>query len=343
MTTVFIFNPETDYALASFSPSYTPPPKVTEVRRRLALSPLAFASPGDILLLMDPPADGMQDAPRESEGERIIPPDRIRDVMKEIGRTPSGFRFQPWGWNPAVKRWLARNGAPESLLPSEEYLDYLRRLSHRRTTISFNLILNELLAKAGFGDIHQSPIPAELDSVSAVGEWLHCNAPAFLKAPWSSSGRGIFFADGSDNAKALQWSGGIIRKQGAVMAEKAADKAIDFASEWHVSQGKARFLGMSLFEASPRGHYISNFQASDEEIISRVRTQTPDFSLEFIEAQRTALERVAAGYDGFAGIDMLAARDGAVRGCVEINFRMTMGMAALPCHAINLKEILNYE
>lgn len=53
MPTLHIFNPETDYALASGRPQYTPPKNVVKLRRMLAAIPALWAEPGDDILMLE--------------------------------------------------------------------------------------------------------------------------------------------------------------------------------------------------------------------------------------------------------------------------------------------------
>ncbi len=126
------------------------------------------------------------------------------------------------------------------------------------------------------------------------------------------------------------------------MIETAAEKAIDFATEWYIADGSARFLGLSLFNASPQGRYQQNVDATQSELLTQIRAVAPDLTPDFIEAQSRVLSSLTRGYSGFAGIDMLADRSGAIRGCIEVNFRLTMGIVSLPDAARLIQECLHH-
>ena len=53
MRRLLIFNPDTEYALASDSINYTPPASVVSLRRMMALYPAVYASRGDAVMLCD--------------------------------------------------------------------------------------------------------------------------------------------------------------------------------------------------------------------------------------------------------------------------------------------------
>lgn len=387
---IFVYNPESDYALADFSPTYNPPAKVLKIRREGAFCQLALADPGDALLLLDPldeiireiGADACNSAIKHAEekGVRILTLAELSDftikaIESKAIESCKQLQFSPWGWNPAIKQVLKRHLKPaisrypeaeNNLLPPDDYISAIRDLSHRRLTIPFNELLNENLQKSGFGESYLSPIPLEFNDCqnncqknypnndNEAMAWEAENHPAFFKAPWSSSGRGILFTENMEPEKIRQWIGGIIRRQGSVMAETAAPKVLDFATEWKISSestdmsdlsdssdltylsdptvsaGKVRaeFLSLSVFEASKNGKYKRNIEGDYSELLRIIQRHLPDFDERVIEAQKKTIEHFCGGYNGFLGIDMLATEDGKMRGAIELNFRTTMGIIA---------------
>lgn len=329
MTTIFYFNPETDYALASNLPAYTAPPKVVEVRHKFAVCQIPCACPGDIILLDSPELVEHYSSAGEDSAITLISISDCGELVDKLIANPESYRIQPWGWNPAVKRLFSKSGFPQSLLPSDDTIANIRRLSHRRTTISFNRILNEYLINDGFNPSHTAPLPLEFSDTDNAVEYLSQNPDSFIKAPWSSSGRGVIYSGKMAPSKVKEWVSGIIRRQGSIMIEKASKKLIDFATEWYIENGEAEFLGLSLFRASEEGKYGKNMNLSQKEIWNAIQSVAPDFDMKFVNLQKKALENTVSDYNGFAGIDMLADKYGNIRGCIEINLRMTMGIISL--------------
>ncbi len=323
---IYVFNPEADYALAEFKDSYTPPASVVNLRKRLAPDQLRYAGPEDFILFLDTPAMN----PEKMIDKRCIYPDNSSYFFKEMASHPEDYEFRPWNWTPDLVSTLRRWGAPESLLPDRKRLELIRSLSDRATTIEFNRELNRNLETSGLKN-HLSPLPLRFENVEEALAWKKKKGKVFFKYPWSSSGRGVLLADDTiDDEKLTQWLRGGIRRQGHVIGETFFDdKKIDFATEWKLESGKAKFLGISLFEATVDGHYIRNILKTQKEVIALIRNDAPEFTFKFIEAQKDALEKVAPEYSGFVGIDMMADSEGRIRGGVELNFRMTMGIAAL--------------
>lgn len=319
---IHIFNPEADYSLAEFKESYTPPAKVIELRRRLALTPLRFAKPHDFILLLDNPLSSPED-------KRVITPDRSKDFFRAVCSSPGKYEIRPWNHTPDLRHRLRLAGAPEILLPDDATLGKIRSLSSRATTVTFNSALNSALSGAGL-ERHLSPLPIIFHHPEKALDWLERERRCFFKYPWSSSGRGILLADITGNPSLIRhWIEGGIRRQGFIMGETLFPKTLDFATEWRICDGHAEYLGVSIFQASGSGKYIANISDCQNSLLRIIKDVAPDFGEKFIEAQRISLEKIAEGYEGFAGIDMMASQDGRISGGVEINFRMTMGIVAL--------------
>lgn len=319
---IHIFNPETDYALASGCLRYNPPASILRLRRDMALFPATFADDGDAILILDD--RNSVTIPQNYCGAEIVELGEAADFIKCRISQGDTVEIKPWGWNHSLRKTLLSAGIPESLLKSDEEISSLRALSHRRTTIPFNRKLRRMLPEMNI------PEACEFTDTDSTLEFTVANPGAYLKAPWSSSGRGVVCTSGLSVRKIREWASGCIRRQGSVMAERGYNRIADFATEWELSAGKAIFAGVSLFSTTPDGRYVRNSFDSQESIFSRIATFSAEWSSRLIEAQRKALEiLIAPSYSGPAGIDMLATDEGRIVPCVEINLRQTMGMAAL--------------
>lgn len=325
MSRLHIFNPDTDYALASDSPYYTAPAHVVSLRKENALLPALYADKGDAIIIMDrilQPIDTLRfhDVVSRKAITVLTPEEASEDTHLLTSYIP-----EPWGWNRQIRRWLLELSAGRSMpgMPSEEDITNLRNLSHRRTTIAF---FREL---SGFLD-PEIEIPQEItlaeDGISA----FHLTHRLFFKAPWSSSGRGVILTDDLEEKHVAPWLRGIIRRQGSVMMEKAYDRKLDFATEWVCRDNKARFIGYSVFNVSRRGKYQYNRTGSQQELLKVIETSTDRWNPDIFSLQQKAIEKIIAPYySGPLGIDMLVTDSGAINPCVEINLRHTMGMIEL--------------
>ena len=323
MSTLWLFNPENDLALAHNTARYTPSPRVARLHERGALLPMWMARPGDLIAAppsLEPLARWM--AARYSlHGELVTP--------ANAGAITS---CSPWGWSLDAARQLRQWGAPESALPDLRRLEALRALSHRRTSIA-------LLRALGFPvlPVEASTVEEALSAIDAFG------GDAFVKQPWSSSGIGVFQASRYPQAKLIEFLTAFIRKQGSVLVERPWPKARDFAMLFHIDGANARFAGLSVFDASPSGLYKGNSIAPQPEL-SRILGANPATLTTLAARLCDILPRLLTAPDGTpyrgpAGIDMLLLPPhtsslpplpfGRIVPCIEINLRHTMGFVAL--------------
>lgn len=306
---------------------YTPPRSVVLLRDRNALFPATYAAPGDAILVTSRSEDiAVESLPYHdlcvSKGIRII-----RLPQKGAGMDTGGLEAAPWGWNRVIRHLLLDRFSDLRGVPSEEDVEEIRRLSHRRLTTPFHREMQCPLTQG-------IPAPRELSSVDEVMEIFHRERDLFIKAPWSSSGRGIIRTNDLEDRHVRPWVRGIIASQGSVMVEKALQRNLDCATEWMVrredDEKVVEFIGYSVFETSRRGKYKSNVGASQPELLRIIRDTAPGFDEDFIELQRKTIARlIAPGYCGPLGVDMLVTTEGHVNPCVEINLRMTMGLAQI--------------
>lgn len=321
--TLHIFNPEHDLALAVGTGSYTPPREVRALKKNKSLLPVFYADNGDFILLpKDVGTTEIITLPFfqnvEAKNISLLYPSQLKENFPKISR------ILPWGWDHAVRNELKDNYCPDELLPTNEQISEIRRLSHRRITIPFRKMIASLLKE----DIIN--LPTEIFSEIEVERYLDTYSISYFKAPWSSSGRGIVVSDHISRKGLLEWAHGVIKKQGSVIAEPAWIRKFDFATEWWIDKGIVNFKGLSVFSTSSRGKYHGNVQISQDEMMKLIKTNASSFSAKIIEAQKKTISiLIAPYYDGPLGIDMLSDINGEINPCVEINLRLTMGLISI--------------
>lgn len=308
-----LFNPETEYALASGASFYTPPARVERLRKENQLLPEAWASPGDAILV--------DDASQLQSEFMLVEWGSLASLFNEY----SDIRIAPWGWNHALIRKLKDFGVPESALPDDATMDEIRQMAHRRTTVQLNKLWNEI-AGVSFG----VDIPEEILTEEECMDYYRNNPGCWMKAPWSSSGRGVINTSADMTEELVrQWCHGIIRRQGSVMGETGASRKGDYATEWEMRDGRADYLGLSSFSTSNRGKYIFNNIVSQPEMAEEFERECNMRLSSVISMQKTILEKVLGRYKGLLGVDMIVEEDGKLRPFVEVNLRRTMGMVGL--------------
>ena len=220
----------------------------------------------------------------------------------------------PWGWSPALVHELELAGVPRRYMPDREWLTKLRKLSSRATTVGIQSIL-----------CVDSKYCLDLDDVlSCLKQW----GDIIMKSPWSSSGKGLMR---TDNPNWQGWVKRILRLQGAVVVERYLNKNQDFAMEFWMKAGRAEYVGLNVFLTDEHGHFLRNVEATEQEKERLLASMLAD-AVALAEMRSWYIEhlpRIAPWYEGPVGVDMLITTDGVLNPCVEINWRMTMGMVAV--------------
>ena len=287
---LYIFNPENDMALASGSPGYTPPANIRTYRMQHWELPRRWAAPEDVVW------DGVQN---------------LSDLFMDEANVPE---ICPWGWSPALVHELELAGVPRRYMPDREWLTKLRKLSSRATTVEIQSIL-----------CVDSKYCLDLDDVlSCLKQW----GDIIMKSPWSSSGKGLMR---TDNPNWQGWVKRILRLQGAVVVERYLSRNQDFAMEFWMKAGKAEYVGLNVFLTDEHGHFLRNVEATEQEKERLLASMLADV-VTLAEIRSWYIEhlpRIAPWYEGPVGVDMLITTDGVLNPCVEINWRMTMGMVAV--------------
>lgn len=323
MPKVHIFNPETDYALAVGDNPYTPASSMLNVCISNSQIPFAFAGNDDIVAVRDSIYPLVIRNLTDNGKNNLVATVRLSQLPELIKQ--GEWEIHPWGWNHSLRRELIRVGVPETMLKSNDELNQLRTLSHRRTTLEFY----RLLDKSHVHFISTEPREfSNIDQAMAYAE--RYSWKVWFKMPWSSSGRGVLNGVSIKPDSVREWVLGCIQKQGSVIAELHIDKRIDFASEWEISNGNAIFKGFSLFSTDKNGHYFGNDSLSQNEIVNIIESNASYNVYEIRDCQKNVLETlIAPHYNGPLGIDMMIDLTGGIVPCVEINLRKTMGMVAL--------------
>ncbi|MCD8166461.1 MAG: hypothetical protein LUE93_10280 [Bacteroides sp.] len=210
-----IFNPENDLALANGDENYEPPRPVRKMKEDLSALPLWYRPESHYIL-----APSLPDTAWNREIEALFPVNSRFLLPGEVGEYPA-LHPQPWGWNPMLVKQLQRTGLHSPTLPSVSQLSHIRRLSHRVVAVCLleKLQLNPFFCGRS----------ALLTSQQEIREFAGKYAPIVLKAPYSGSGRGLFWGKGTYTEGMERWSNRILRQQGGVIGEPVFDKADDFA------------------------------------------------------------------------------------------------------------------
>ena len=318
---VFIFNPENDLALAYGEEGYTAPPAARQLRRDLQMLPVWYCEAGSAVLSQCCEEDSAWlGGLRESFGieARCIAINHLQNHCCD---------YRPWGWSRDLRRRLLNECVPAGQLPTAEQIYRWRELSHRR-------ISQRLLRWVCERVVAPMPeLPHEAHTVAEVRDYELRHPRCYIKAPWSSSGHGVYRVLEPQSRNFEIWTQGVINRQGSIMCEPALEAVQDFAIEYQCQGGTARQVGYSVFgndthsaysggivahEATLRGIIVEKL--GDERLLDAVREAVR----QFVEAE------IAPSYEGYLGVDMMVyAAEGGERRlnpCIELNLRTTMGV-----------------
>lgn len=253
-----IFNPEHDIALAHGSPLFTSPRAGRQLRADLGFLPALWAGEESVVWT-DQPQEALENLRRLGLD---VPPGLFVDTPTLRRLAHQVEAVDPWGWDAALCHQLQRLGVNPRILPTDEELKEVRALSHRRTakelldSIHNTSLINNTIEdsiKATEEAIEKTSKTIELvgETIEATREAIELTGEAIeekdeaallqqlarwpeavLKAPWSSSGRGVRMVSAPLHSSVLQWALGVMRRQGSLMVEPLYHKVADFGMEF---------------------------------------------------------------------------------------------------------------
>lgn len=309
---LFVFNPEHDYALANGDAHFVAPQSAIQFAHDCATFPCCFAQNNDIVW-----------QPYQSDRPIIT-------VDKEIylGNLENITEVMPWGWDNALWYRLHSTGLNPAILPNIANVSKIRELSHRKTASEALRYLRQY-----FGTADALPYPAQLlTNITDIEHFVQSQPSVILKSPYSGNGRGNLPAYSQFTPTLKRQCDGVLHKQGALLGEPQYQVIQDFAMEFSCAGGQTQFEGYSLFKTRHFG-YLHNVLISDDAIEQTLSQwinlpdlyQSRKLLVDFIQ------QKIAPYYNGYLGVDMFVYEENhqyKLHPVVEINLRMTMGMAS---------------
>ena len=304
---VYLFNPGHDIALAAHQKYVTLPHAARQLQTDLAFLPALWATEESYILVEDKNHVKVPTYLKQytSHVNFIDFNDLANHIKEEI-------EFIPWGWDLALRQQLIdkTQGLIEDFLPSEKQLEGIRNISGRgwsalhllpRLTSSADKTIGEVKIFEDYTSLTQYLQPKE-------------NGLAYqyvLKAPWSSSGRGLRFVDMNHEGISTHlkgWIKNVIDKQKYITAEPYYSKVCDFGME---------YTGNVLADETQKEKILSRYISTA--CLKNIRDIIKNI-------MSSALKDV---YTGPFGVDMMILNNGYIHPCVELNLRQTMGHVAL--------------
>ena len=339
MTTanIYYFNPTCELAVANGSFSYQPPLLLQEMERDLAILPFVFCTENDFVLTETPPSTVFLQK-LEKFGFEL--PQFCSLAELESLPTGSFDAIFPWGWSPAahfrIKNLKEKSGTQFKESPVFQWNNEHKLLFERSTSLDF---LNGLLEnQPPDWFINKEMVGEKVTSCDEIDSLLKKHSPLVLKAPMSSSGRGIQIIRKTQlNTSNKQWISGVLKQQKYLIAEPYLEKLLDLSFQFQVlSSSEIEYLGYSIFETNSNGQYSGTFiHPNLGKFISEKYVPELEFRIEeTAKVLKSALEKsaYATEHRGLLGVDALVFGNEdhlIMQPCIEINSRMNMGILTM--------------
>ncbi|NCB07952.1 MAG: hypothetical protein EOM73_07315 [Bacteroidia bacterium] len=341
---IFMYNPTCEYAVANGNPWWQPNRLLQKMEADMTVLPLFLAEKGDVLLVGKKPSFHFLEtlSALDIGLPEFIP---TKEALKSTSLQKNLIgKLKPWGWSPATHRLLSplkpacSTDFQES--PVAEWKPEYREFYSRRFALK---ILKHLLADYNSSDFIPEFLTPKICTTQSEIEFLYKQwGKLLIKAPWSSSGRGLQPVTKTPvHPKVWEKLLGIINSQGFVMVEPLLEKALDLAFQFEISKGKISYLGISNFVADSKGQYAGNhLNGLPENLdhgVAEFAAAVPGFLIGPL-IQILENSELAKNYEGNFGVDTLIFYDQdhklKINPCLEINLRQNMGLVSLSLEKI---------
>ena len=336
---IYLFNPTCEYAVANAMSSWQPNSLLQKMEADLAALPMYLANPNDHILVDQLPGASFLDEicqlhytlPHFSEKKKVL--NQQKYIEAPINR------LMPWGWSPAAHKLLhpLKNSCSAEFQrsPVFEWKPEYRNFYSKKYALE---ILHRLLAAYPDNSfIDEKYTGRTCSSKAEIEERLKNWGQLMVKAPWSSSGRGLQRITKTPvHEKVWEKLLGIVNEQGYAIVEPFLDKQLDIAFQFYLGNGRVSFLGISNFSTDEKGQYQGNhLNGLPDSLSPEIRQFAEQLPQKILEPLLHTLENseLAKNYEGNFGVDALIFRDKygelRVNPCLEINVRQNMGLLSL--------------
>jgi len=336
---IYLYNPTCEYAIANGSANWQPNRILQKMEFDLSALPLLFAKKDDFVLVEKIPSEEFIDSLKQigiSIPNFILKTDALNNTrFIELPKN----KLLPWGWSPAVHKLLSpfKQSCPAEFQQSPvfNWKPEHRVITSRKFAVDLLKKLQTTLHTDYILPIEFAPklCTTQNEIEIASGKWGNL----MIKAPWSSSGRGLQpITKTPVHPKVWEKVMGIIKEQGYAIAEPYLNKVLDLALQFELKKGKVKFLGISNFYTNKKGQYEGNYLNGLPLNLEKRLLEFADFAVrEIRQPLINAIEtsEMAIFYEGFFGVDTLIYTDEKnslkINPCLEINVRYTMGLLSL--------------
>ena len=337
-SSLFIFNPTNEIAIADGGNGYIPNRQLSEFERNLDTLPFLFAKPNDIVLVSSTPDQEWIDllAPIAQILPSFLRKDELLEQLK-LGKLRLS-EFKPWGWSPRMIKIVSEFipfAISNDLQDVNLFWSQLHQHLYGRLTAL--KVLKQVVEHIPKRDllIADDQFPIKIAKLSDFDTLPFTESRIVVKAPYSSAGRGVLILHSDTiNESNRQWIQSQILRCGYVMVEPFLEIIQEFSLQFKIDTAKCTPVSLGSFVVNTKGGYGGNYIKSvpvDPEIQSFLN----QFDLaQFAHRLGQAIydEGLSSVYNGYLGVDMFVCRN--TKGklffhpCVEINIRYNMGTVA---------------
>lgn len=328
---IFIFNADSDLAIANKYPHYMPPARIRKMNSDLEALSIYLAEADDLILLRRALPGEFQ-----TQTSDLLGYDLHTYSYNHLDKIEAlKYRYlKPWGWSPQIHQALSliKGFADTDYAqhPSLHWSDHSRFISGKGIVCD---VLPKVLQK--LSPVKASISPEKISTIEDLERYVS-KKHAVVKAPWSSSGKDVrFMIQNKMEKMELEWSHGIFKQQGFVTAAQYVEKIQDFAMQFYMDEsGNVTYKDLSLFFTNDYGQYQGNYILTDsqiEEILCKYITKEELYQVRsvIIDSLKDVINK---SYIGYFGVDMMIFRDEdgqyRIHPMVEINLRNNMGILA---------------
>lgn len=336
---IYLFNPTCEYAIGNGNANWQPTMILQKMEADLSSLPMFFGGKNDFVLVETIPSSEFISSFSKLDIEIpnfILKKAALNDI--DFIKLPKN-NLKPWGWSPAVHKLLLPLKASCSVEFQQSPVFNCNPEHREITSRQFALeILRQLQSTLNSDNILPNPktpiiCTTQVDFETAIQQW----GQLMIKAPWSSSGRGLQpITKTPVHPKVWEKVMGIVKEQGFAIAEPLLNKALDLALLFELKKGKAYDIGTSYFYTNSKGQYEGNYlnglpDSIEKQIVDFAENMIGEIPQPIVNAIENS--KMATFYEGVFGVDMLVYFDKKnklkINPCLEINVRHTMGLLAL--------------
>ena len=209
---LYVFNPDTDMALANNEENYMAPASACRMAQDLALLPVWYAQPGSAVL-----------APSAYNADYLQKMKQLFPLSVQLVTEPelpdyAESQIVPWGWNRAFRKRMHKAGIAQHKLPTEAELRECRMLSSRAygMALAMTFELNKTLKYVCGRHFLISGEGKEFCVPDIVDDFKD---GYLFKSVWSGSGKGLRWCRRGLTKSTADWCRRELVNHGALILE----------------------------------------------------------------------------------------------------------------------------